>query len=226
MTRQRYVLDANVLVSIVNSSHEQHFSCYSFFRNLDDSDKAWWVVPALAFFEFQATQSRLHRKNPLGSTVFRHAPLHTENSELYHVSPEFLGKVWNLDLYEKFSLLHGPDLLYACIAYVEGIPLVTHDNGFDRYSKELTLIKPRDLYGTGDKPLRSGIVAVEKNGKVYRAVYEVFRGFVRLETGQATHSDQSLAEHTARMLLHEIVNSGLADKLRLGTSSTADLSDT
>jgi len=36
-------------------------------------------------------------------------------------------------------------LLYACIARVERIPLVTHDAGFDRYKKEITLIKPREL---------------------------------------------------------------------------------
>ena len=145
--RQRYALDASVLASIVNSDDAEHFSCYSFFQNLHDEDKALWVVPGLIFFEFQATQSRRYRERRLGKPVFRNAPLFYTNTELYRVTKKFLIKVSELDLYDKFSLLRGADLLYACIARVEGIPLVTHDTGFDRYSSEITLVKPRELYG-------------------------------------------------------------------------------
>lgn len=144
--RNRYALDASVLASIVNSDDSEHFSCYSFFRNLHDEDKALWVVPGLIFFEFQATQSRRYRERRPGRPVFRNAPLFYENTELYHITDEFLVKVNDLELYDKFSQLRGADLLYACIAYVEGIPLVTHDGHFDTYSKEISLIKPRDLY--------------------------------------------------------------------------------
>ncbi|MEO6110678.1 MAG: PIN domain-containing protein [Nitrospiraceae bacterium] len=220
IARRRYALDANVLNSIVNSDDAQHFSCYSFFRNLDDDDEARWVVPGLIFFEFQATQSKLSRKRRTRDKVYRWAPLHYENTELYHVTKKFLIKVHELDLYNKFSLLNGADLLYACIAYVEGIPLVTHDKDFAPYSKELTVIRPRDLYGTGDVPLHRGTVMIEKNGKVYRIGYEVFRGVVRLETGQATHTDGVNSKFTARLLLKEIVDSGLADRMGLGTQKS------
>src|SRR5207249_9438621 len=127
--RQRYALDASILASIVNSDDVEHFSCYSFFRDLDDDDKARWVVPGLIFFEFQAAQSKRYRMLRPGQPVFRRAPLHYENTELYHVTKTFLGKVYELDLYEKFSILNGADLLYACIARVEHIPLVTHHSG-------------------------------------------------------------------------------------------------
>ncbi|MBI3356998.1 MAG: hypothetical protein HY038_09560 [Nitrospirae bacterium] len=207
-----------MLVSIVNSEEAEHWSCYSFFRNHDDDDKACWVVPGLIFFEFQATQSKLNRKRRSKRQVFRYTPLHYKNTELYHVTKKFLAEVNDLDLYNKFSLLHGQDLLYACIACIEGIPLVTHDKDFDPYSKDLTLIKPRDVYGTGDKPLRTGTVKVEKDGKIYAAAYEVFRGVVRLETGQATHTDGPNAEITARQMLREIITSGLADRKGLARS--------
>lgn len=144
--RKRYALDASVLASIVNSDDPEHFSCYSFFRNLHDEDKAIWVVPGLIFFEFQATQSRRYREHRPGKPVFRNAPLFYTNTELYHVTKKFLITVSELGLYDKFSRLRGADLLYACIARVEGIPLVTHDAGFNRYSNEITLIKPRELY--------------------------------------------------------------------------------
>ena len=61
-------------------------------------------------------------------------------------------------------------------------------------------------------------VAMEKNGKIYTVEYEVFRGVVRLKTGQATHTDNATAKVIAKQLLREMVDSGLADKLRLGKS--------
>ena len=219
ISRKRYALDANVLVSIVNSDDPEHLSCYSFFRSLDDDDTALWVVPGLIFFEFQAAQSRRYRERRPGHNVFRGAPLHYENTEIYHVTKRFLMKVDKLNLYNRFSLLRGQDLLYACIARVEGIPLVTHDKDFSPYSKHLTLVRPRDVMGTGDKPLRTGTVKVEKDGKTYAAAYEVFRGVVRLETGQATHTDGPNAEMMARQMLKEIIASGLADRKGLSRSN-------
>src|SRR6266496_2430667 len=113
--RQRYVLDASVLASIVNSDDAEHFSCCSFFRNLHDGDKALWVVPGLILFEFETTQSRRYRELRPGRPVFRNAPLFYTNTKLYHVTKKFLIKVSELELYDKFNHLRGADLLYACI---------------------------------------------------------------------------------------------------------------
>ena len=212
--RQRYALDANVLASIVNSDDVEHFSCDSFFRNLHDDDKAIWVVPGLIFFEFQATQSRRYRDLHPGNSVFRSAPLFYENTEVYQVTKRFLKQVYDLSLYDVFSQLRGADLLYACIARVERIPLVTHDGGFDRYNKEITLIKPRDLIR------HPGKVTLQNGGKLYTVGYEEVQdssgGTVRLDTGQATHVGGLTAKIVARQLLREIISSGLADKLGLG----------
>jgi predicted nucleic acid-binding protein len=144
--RKRYVLDTNVLVSIVNSDDTEHFSCYSFFQNLHNDDKAIWVVPGVIFFEFQATQSRRYRERRPSHPVFRNAPLFYTNTELYHVTKKFLNQVYELGLYDVFNSLRGADLLYACIARVENLPLVTHDKEFGLYSKELTIVRPSDLY--------------------------------------------------------------------------------
>jgi hypothetical protein len=86
----RYVLDASVLASIVNSDDVEHFSCYSFFRNLHDGDKVVWVVPSLLFFEYQATQSRRYREKGMEGDAFRHAPLYVSNSILYEANRDFL----------------------------------------------------------------------------------------------------------------------------------------
>ena len=212
--QKRYALDASVLASIVNSDDAEHFSCYSFFRDLNDDDKALWVVPGLIVFEFQAAQSRRYRKLHPDRSVFRQAPLFYENSEIYQVTKRFLKKVYKLNLYDVFSHLRGADLLYACIARVENIPLVTHDSDFDPYSKELTLIKPRDLMR------HTGKVTIQTDGKLYTVGYVEVEdgsgGTVHLDTGQATHVGGLTAKMVARHLLREIIDSGLADKLRLG----------
>lgn len=144
--KQRFALDASVLTSIVNSDDVHHLPCYSFFRNHHDDDTAMWIIPGLIFFEFQAAQSRRYREKRPGKPVFRFAPLFVKKCQLYHVTQKFLHRVHELELYDLFNHLKGADLLYACIAKVEGIPLVTHDKQFTQYRSELELINPCDLY--------------------------------------------------------------------------------
>ena len=143
--KRRLALDTSVLTSIVNSDDSLHQPCYQFFREHHDDDTAIWVVPGLIVFDFQATQSRRYREfHPDRKTVFRDAPLYEDRCELYDLSKEFLWKVGDLRLYDRFGNLKGPDLVYACIAKVEGIPLVTHDNQFNQYRDDIDLINPCD----------------------------------------------------------------------------------
>jgi len=142
--RRRYVLDTSVLASIVNSDDAEHKSCYGFFRRLHDEDAATWVVPGLIFFEFQATQSRRYRERRPGSRVFRHAPLFESNTELFEITQAFLYAVSEGELFDRFANLKGADLVYACIAKVEAIPLVTHDGQFNQYASEIEIVRPRE----------------------------------------------------------------------------------
>lgn len=69
--------------------------------------------------------------------------------------------------------------------------------------------------------LRTGMVSIERNGKVYTAGYEVLAGgkksvLVRLQTGHVTHLVGSTEEGLAHQLLSEIISTGLADKEGLG----------
>lgn len=77
--------------------------------------------------------------------VFREAPLFVEKCELFQINAEFLWRVSEQNLYDLFLNLKGADLVYACIAKSESIPLVTHDKQFNQYSKELQLINPCEL---------------------------------------------------------------------------------
>ncbi len=119
-----------------------HQDCYWFFRDLHDADAAVWVVPGLIFFEMQAMRARRHRDKVDGLPVYANLPLYIENTELFEVTPSFLKTVWEQDLYRKFGTLKGADLLYACIAHTENIPLVTQDHDFDRHADLLQIVRP------------------------------------------------------------------------------------
>jgi len=42
-------------------------------------------------------------------------------------------------------MLRGADLVFACIAFLEGLPLVTRDTAFDRYAIDVEVINPERL---------------------------------------------------------------------------------
>lgn len=140
--RKRYVLDASMLGAVVNMDEPSHQDSYWFFKNLHDADAATWVIPGLIFFEMQAVRARRHRERLDGLPIYGNLPLYVENTEIFEVTQEFLQKVWELDLYRKFGTLKGADLLYACIAHVERIPIVTQDLDFDRHADLLEIVRP------------------------------------------------------------------------------------
>ena len=47
-----------------------------------------------------------------------------------------------MDLANLFEHLKGADLIYASVAKVEGIPLVTCDGDFEQYSAEIDVVNP------------------------------------------------------------------------------------
>ena len=142
--RLRYVLDASVMAAVINMDDPEHQSCYWFFKNLHDADRVTWVVPGLIFFELQAVRARRKRDKVEDRPPYGSIPLYVENTELYEVTPKFLKSVWDQDLYNVFLSLKGADLLYACIAKMENLPLVTHDKDFDQYEGVIQIIRPRE----------------------------------------------------------------------------------
>ncbi len=140
--RERYVLDASVLGAVMNLDDPAHHECYWYFRSHFDAGTATWVVPGLIFFELQAMRSRRNRERIDIRPPFHSVPLYLENTQLYEITPTFLQRVEELDLYRTFDFLRGADLLYACIARVEDLPLVTRDGHFDRCRDVIQLIDP------------------------------------------------------------------------------------
>lgn len=59
MSSSKYVWDASALIAAVNSRDANHGECYSFWKN---NEEAAYIFPAVAWFEFQAAQSRIMRE--------------------------------------------------------------------------------------------------------------------------------------------------------------------
>lgn len=131
----RLLLDASFLISAIRSCDINHLACYGYFKNHADNFR--WVIPTIAYFEYQATQSRLRRE---GKNAYRE--LFIPNVEVFEISKKLIQKTAELDLANVFASLHGADLVYACIAKIEEIPLVTCDKHFKPYNQVITIINP------------------------------------------------------------------------------------
>ncbi len=133
---ERYLLDASVLASAINSKDSLHLPCYSFIRNHED---AMWVIPSIAYFEFQATKSRIRRS---GRRALRE--LYLPNSEVYEVTQSVMQRSAEANLFDRLDTLRGADLIYACIAALEGLPLVSTDSDFKAVAQHIRLINPSE----------------------------------------------------------------------------------
>ena len=128
----RMVLDANVLVSAVNSRDANHVACYCFLR---ERPEAQWVVPTLAYFEFQAAQSRIRRE---GGKALRE--LHLPNVELVDITANMLREASAAGLFDDLASLRGADLVYGCVAALQDIPLATSDLGFRAVEDRIRIV--------------------------------------------------------------------------------------
>jgi predicted nucleic acid-binding protein len=126
-------------VALINSQDISHYACTTFYEN--NRDNIILVIPSIAYFEFQATQSRLRREN---KGAIRE--IYIENLELYTITKETIKKAANLNIFDKFNNLKGADLIYACIAKIENIPLVTNDKHFQKVQNEIEVIWIGDDY--------------------------------------------------------------------------------
>lgn len=113
-SHRRIVLDANVMISAINSEDPKHQDCYQFVRVRQPTTT--WVIPLVAAFEFHAAQPRAERE---GRKVIRE--IYWPDAERYEITTSFLRAVAEAGLFQKLSALRGADLIYACVAAVEGV---------------------------------------------------------------------------------------------------------
>jgi len=114
----KLVVDASFLISAIRSCDVNHQQCLQFFR---EHENLTWIIPTIAYFEYQAAQSRLRRE---GKKAYRE--IYIQNFKVYELTHDFIKQVAERDLANLFEHLKGADLVYACVAKVEKIPLVNN----------------------------------------------------------------------------------------------------
>lgn len=146
---KKFVWDASALVNIKEPNSSGYSPGHSLFKDLAEG----WIpgpyqniYPAIAAFEIDATVSKLHRK---GSPILRDFFIVHEHSVVYPIDQALISKCASLVERPGFSGLHGADLIYACIAYIEDAFLVTLDKHFDVVSGEVKVV---NLNGSKDQP--------------------------------------------------------------------------
>ena len=137
---KKFVWDASALVNIKESDGQGYSPGHSLFKDLSDG----WIegpylniYPAIVAFEIDATVSKLHRK---GKHILREFYIVDEYSLTYPIDAALISKCISLTDKAGFSRLHGADLIYACIAHIEGAYLVTLDKHFDAVADQIKVL--------------------------------------------------------------------------------------
>lgn len=119
----KLVWDASALVSLAMMDDANHQAAYDVW---EEHRATVSIFPALAWFEFQATVSRLSQS---GRRRSRELYILDEEDILLPLDQEFLRQCTEMKLAERFPTLRGADLVYVCAAYLMGAALVTFDKG-------------------------------------------------------------------------------------------------
>ena len=141
---KKFVWDASALVNIKEPDSQGYSPGHSLFKDISDG----WIpgpyqniFPAVVAFELDATVSKLHRK---GRQILREFFVVDENALVYPIDRELIGRCASLVERPEFSVLHGADLIYACIAHIEGAYLVTLDKHFKAVAAVVKVIDLND----------------------------------------------------------------------------------
>jgi predicted nucleic acid-binding protein len=129
---RKLVWDTSAIVKIKEPDQAGYSPAYGLLKDLSDG----WIpgpylnlFPALAVFEVSAAVSRRLRE---GHSILREFYLLDENSRIYNVDDTLVRRSHELFALPGFDQLRGADLVFACIAHVEGATLVTTDGAFQK----------------------------------------------------------------------------------------------
>lgn len=155
---KKFVWDTSALINIKEPDANGYSPGHSLMKDLADG----WIAgpyeniyPALAVFEVNATVSRMHREQ---KSILREYYIMNEHSRIYAIDEPLISKCNDLVTRNGFASLRGADLVFACIAYLEGAYLVTKDKGFSAVASDVSIIdlnesirdaKYRDQIGNG-----------------------------------------------------------------------------
>jgi len=130
----KYIVDACVMLAYTDEKEPHHAEALDFFVQLDSFAKSGkrveMVIPAHFYLEVNLNVMRKRRDAQNGSIAykFRNSQEGVSARTPYPITPLLMKQIEERGLYEKFAFkLKVGDFIYAAIAYLESIPLVTLD---------------------------------------------------------------------------------------------------
>ena len=136
----RFVWDASALLNIKEPNAQGYSPGHSLYKDFSDGwllGPYFNIYPSIAFFELEASISRLHRE---GQKMLRDFYILNDNSMVYPIDLELIQRCGKLLDAPGFSSLRGADLIFACIAKLEDAYLVTLDKGFAVAASEIRVL--------------------------------------------------------------------------------------
>ena len=131
----KYLIDACVLLAIANKQDVHHKSCVHFVEGCDGKNL---YFPVHSLFEIQSGRLRRQRA---GTYYGVHRVL--KDVKFIDISKKIYDTSQKSGLFRRFSKLRGSDLIYACIAKIRKLTLVTCDDDFDAYRNEINIFRIR-----------------------------------------------------------------------------------
>ena len=155
---KKFVWDSSAILNIKEPNSEGYSPGHSLMKDLSDGwigGQYFNIFPALAVFEINASVSRKHRE---GSRILREFYLLNEHSTIYPIDKAFVRKAAPLMDADGFNQLRGADLVFACIASIEGATLVTLDKGITKaVADKIDILDLNDSLDTARYRQRFGI---------------------------------------------------------------------
>lgn len=129
MRNLRKVIDANVLMSVLNVDDKFHGLCLNFFQKVSADNQTALVLPMHTVIEINTKLRKLKKNGKWTSNQNFIA----EGQEHYEITAKFIKQIQDNKLYDLFlHKLGSQDAIYAAIAFIEKIPLVTLDKDFEK----------------------------------------------------------------------------------------------
>lgn len=138
---EKYIIDASVFVAILNKNEPKHQACMDFLLNLHLRYTSKKDVQAFQPIHSLIEATISHQRRKRGGKVEPIDPMNIKGLKLYSIDEDFLRKVEHQNLYDIFNVLRSSDAIYAMIAYLEDMTLVTLDSDFEKVSEKIRVIR-------------------------------------------------------------------------------------
>jgi len=133
------VVDASVVLGLLNTSDKYHKVCKDFWDNFNSSHEnnkdIKLIFPSVLHFEVNRRIRTKKRNKEWGKSL---ASFTKYGGFGYPIDSNLRRKV-TPDIIDKFDKLSAMDSIYAIIAYLEKWPLVTTDSGFQKVKEHIDI---------------------------------------------------------------------------------------